>query len=102
MGQHARKNKKLLPAGLQKTEENMNIKPQDNEDSSINLKYDFVKCGITSDSGKLVAPDECRVPEQKQESKAEIPSKLPCLRCKRDTEGEIFCGDCGLKRNINS
>jgi len=41
-------------------------------------------------------------PEQKQEARIELPSKLPCLRCKRDTEGEIFCGDCGLKRNINS
>jgi hypothetical protein len=26
--------------------------------------------------------------------------KVPCLRCKRDTEGIVFCGECGLKRNI--
>jgi hypothetical protein len=30
------------------------------------MKYDFVKCGIVTDSGKLVIPDEARISNRKE------------------------------------
>lgn len=28
------------------------------------MKYDFVRCGIVSDGGKIVFPDEARIPDK--------------------------------------
>jgi len=36
------------------------------EESTI--KYDFVKCGIVSDSGKIIFPDEARCPDESDET----------------------------------
>lgn len=36
--------------------------------------------------------------EKKENAVTQKLVKIPCPRCKKDTEGKDFCGDCGRKR----